>query len=247
MTQTFEENLLRLFILILNMSLTGSVVILAVCAARVLLRRAPRIFSYALWAVVLFRLLCPVSFSLPFSLLGALQNEPASKGRMEYITEDIGYMEKPDIALPVQGLGGVVNEILPAGTPEASVNPMQIYLGAGAYLWLLGMLSMTVYSVLSLRRLRKRLGEAVFERENIYRFRGKGSPFVYGVVCPRIYLPEKITGEEEQYILLHEQIHIKRGDAVFRLFSWLALCLHWFNPLVWGAFEIGRASCRERV
>ena len=251
MTQTFEENLLRLFILILNMSLTGSVVILAVCAARVLLRRAPRIFSYALWAVVLFRLLCPVSFSLPFSLLGALQNEPASKGRMEYITEDIGYMEKPDIALPVPGLGGVVNEILPAGTPEVSVNPMQIYLGAGAYLWLLGMLSMAVYSVLSLRRLRKRLGEAVFERENIYRFRGKGSPFVYGVVRPRIYLPEKITGEEEQYILLHEQIHIKRGDAVFRLFSWLALCLHWFNPLVWGAFALsGRdmeMACDETV
>lgn len=170
---------------------------------------------------------------------------------MEYIAEDIGYMEKPDIALPVPGLGGAVNEILPAGTPEASVNPMQIYLIAGAWLWLLGMLSMAVYSVLSLRRLRKRLGEAVFERENIYRFRGKGSPFVYGVVRPRIYLPEKITGEEEQYILLHEQIHIKRGDAVFRLLSWLALCLHWFNPFVWGAFALsGRdmeMACDETV
>lgn len=251
MTQIFEENLLRLFILVLNMSLTSSVVILAVCAARVLLRRAPRIFSCALWTVVLFRLLCPVSFSLPVSLLGALRNEPAEDGRMEYIAEDIGYMEKPEIVLPAPGLSEAVNGILPGDTPEASVNPLQVYLIAGAYLWLLGMLTMAVYSILSLRRLRKRLGEAVFERENIYRFHGKGSPFVYGVLRPRIYLPEKITGEEEQYILLHEQIHVRRGDAVFRLLFWLALSLHWFNPLVWGAFALsGRdmeMACDEAV
>lgn len=249
--QMFEESLVKIFILVLNMTLTGTVVILAVFLIRLFLKKAPGIFSYALWAVVLFRLLCPVSFSLPFSLLGVLQSEPARQGRMEYIAEDIGYMEKPEVMLPAPGISGAVNDLLPLGDRTASVNPMQIYLLIGAYIWLLGILSMAVYSVISLGRLRRRLKEAVFEKENIYRIRGNGSPFVYGLFCPRIYLPEKITEEEERYILLHERIHIGRGDAVFRLLAYLALSLHWFNPFVWAAFALsGRdmeMSCDEAV
>ena len=251
MLQMFEEGLQKLFILVLNMSLTAGVVILAVMSVRLLLKKAPRIFSYGLWAVVLFRLLCPVSFSLPVSLLGALQSGPAAEGRMEYIAEDIGYQEKPEVALPMPGLNEAVNRHLPLENREASANPMQIYMAAGAYLWLLGMMSMGVYGVISLGRFRKSLKDAVHEKENIYRFRKKGSPFVCGLFRPRIYLPEKMTAEEEEYILLHEQIHIRRGDAVFRLLACLALWLHWFNPLVWTAFFLsGRdmeMSCDEAV
>lgn len=251
MIQIFEEGLEKIFILILNMSLTACVVILAVILARLLLKRAPRIFSYMLWAVVLFRLLCPVSFSLPVSLLGALQNEPPVEGRMEYIAEDIGFWEKPQVTLPVPGVGEAVSEYLPLASQEASVNPMQIYLMIGAYVWLLGVMSMGVYSVISLWRFKKSLKGAVYEKENIYRFQGKGSPFVYGLYRPRIYLPQKLQAAEEQYILLHEQIHIKRGDAVFRLLAYLALWLHWFNPFVWVAFILsGRdmeMSCDEAV
>ena len=247
----FERALMKCFLLVLNMSLTACVVIAAVLLARVLLKKAPKIFSYALWAVVLFRLLCPVSFPLPVSLLGVLQNEPAKEGRMEYIAEDIEYWEKPEVKLPVPGLAEAVNERLPIGTPAASVNPIQVYLIIGAYLWLLGVLSMGVYTVISLVRLRRRLKDTVHEKENIYRIKGNGSPFVYGLFRPKIYLPEKLAGEEEQYILLHEQIHIKRGDAVFRLLSHLALGIHWFNPLVWAAFTLsGRdmeMSCDEAV
>ena len=108
---------------------------------------------------------------------------------MEYITEDIGYMEKPEVRLPAPGISGVINQALPLGNREASVNPMQIYLIIGAYIWLLGVMSMAVYSVISLWRLQKRLKEAVLEKGNIYRIRGKGAPFVYGLFCPRIYLP----------------------------------------------------------
>lgn len=90
---------------------------------------------------------------------------------------EVGYMEKPEIALPTPGLAEAVNERLPLGTPENSVNPMQIWLTAGAYLWLLGVLSMAVYSVISLVRLRRRLKDAVREKENIYRLRGSGFEF----------------------------------------------------------------------
>lgn len=247
----FEQTLVKWFLLVFNMSLTSCVVILAVLLARLLLKRAPKIFSYALWAAVLFRLLCPLSFSLPISLLGALQNEPANAGRMEYVTEAVGYMEKPEITLPAPGLSGTVNEMLPPATPAASVNPMQIYLIVCAYIWLIGILSMGIYSGASLWKLQRGLKDAVHEKENIYRFQGKGSPFVYGLLSPHIYLPEKIDEEERAYLLLHEQIHIKRGDAIFRLMAFLALWLHWFNPLVWIAFALsGRdmeMSCDEAV
>ena len=260
----FEQNLEKAFLLVLNMSLTSCAVIAAVLLTRLALRRAPKIFSYVLWAAVLFRLLCPVSFSLPFSLLGALRNEPAKTGRMEYIAENVGYMAKPEIALPVPGLSGAVNQLLPEATPETSANPMQIYLALGAYLWLSGVFCMGIYSAVSLGRLQKRVKGAVlcekyahqtdgqaFGYRNVYRIAENVSPFVYGLFSPRIYLPEKMEEAEERYILLHEQIHIRRGDAVFRLLAFLALWLHWFNPLVWAAFFLsGRdmeMSCDEAV
>ena len=80
---------------------------------------------------------------------------------------------------------------------------------------------------------------------------GEGTPFVYGIFRPRIYLPEGLSLQEERYILLHEEIHIRRGDSMIRALAWLALVLHWFNPLVWAAFHFsGRdmeESCDEAV
>lgn len=239
------------FIDILNMSLTAAVVILAVMAARLFLRRAPKIFSYGLWAAVLFRLLCPVSFSLPVSFLSMLTEVSDAQGRMEYIPSDVGYQAEPAVQLPISPAGGGVSVSLPEGRPEASVNPMQLYLFAGACVWLLGVAVLLIYSGVSLWRLKRRLREAVYEGENIWRCSGSRTAFVYGIVRPRIYLPEHLSPEEERYILLHEQIHIKRRDPFFRLLSWFALVLHWFNPLVWAAFALsGRdmeMACDEAV
>lgn len=240
---------------VLNMSLTASVMILAVLAARMFLKRAPRLFSYALWAVVLFRLLCPVSFSAPLSLLGVLQNEASAEGRMEYIPADIGYQMEPKIQLPAQSLNQdvdeAVNGVLPPGSPQTSVNPLQIILYIAVRIWILGMGILLLYSGVSLVRLKKRLKTAVWERDRIYRLKERCTPFVFGIFRPRIYLPEDLGAQEERYILLHEEIHIRRRDPLFRALAWLALCLHWFNPLVWAAFHIsGRdmeMACDEAV
>lgn len=246
-----DQMLERLFIEVVNMSLTGSLVILAVILARLCLGKAPRIFSYVLWAAVLFRLLCPVSFTTGFSLLGLLQNEAVSGGRMEYIPEDIGYQTEPSVDLPVPAANEAVNAFLPAGNPEGSVNTMQIILYIGARLWILGSLALVLYSVISLVRLKKRLRKAAHEKGMIYRMEGRGTPFVCGLFLPRIYLPEGLLAEEERYILLHEKIHIRRGDHIFRLLAYLALCLHWFNPLVWLAFSLSghdmEMACDEAV
>ncbi len=246
----------NIFIEILNMSLTASVVILAVCVFRLFLKRAPKIFSYILWAVVLFRLLCPVSFESAFSLLGAVNGSAAvEQGRMEYIPSDIGVQAQPQVQLPAGAMSGTVNEAIEDSLPMAdvgdSVNPMQVVLFAAARIWLLGVLLMAAYQLISLLRFRKRLKGAPCEEGNIYQLPGGGTPFVYGLLRPRIYLPEGLGDEERGYMLLHEQIHIRRGDPIFRFLGCVALCLHWFNPLVWLAFYLsGRdmeLSCDEAV
>lgn len=246
------DNILeQLFIAILNMSLAAGVIILAVILIRLLLKKVPRIFSYALWVIVLFRLLCPFSFSSAFSLLGFLRSEPAIQGRMTYIPENIGYQMTPTVNLPIPALNDMVNGSLPAGNPQGSVNPLQLLLFLYAWLWVLGVFLMAAYSVISMLRLRKRLKRARWERENIYRMDETGTPCVCGLIKPRIYLPSGLQKEEENYILLHEQIHIRRKDHIFRLLSWLALCLHWFNPLAWIAFSLSEKdmemSCDEAV
>ena len=241
----------NLFIEILNMSLTASVIILAVFGARILLKKTPRIYSYLLWGIVLFRLLCPVSFETEISLLGVLQHESAVEGRMEYIPQDIGYQMEPEVHMPVAAANEVVNRSLPSGNMAASVNPLQIWLYAAVRVWILGIFGMLSYSIISLWKLKKKLKTAVWERENIYRIEKLQSPFVYGIFRPRIYLPEMMEHREMNYVLLHEQIHIKRGDHIYRMLAYLALCIHWFNPLVWVAFSIsGRdmeISCDESV
>lgn len=241
----------EIFISVLNMSLTGSVIILAMLVVRLCLKRAPRVFSYALWAVVLFRLLCPVSFSTNFSLLGILEQDASSEGRMEYIPVDIGYTETPQVNTPVPNTSTADTSPLPEHAPAAPSSPVRGIFFFGAVVWLLGMAGMLSYSILSLHSLRKRLKEAIHEADNIYRLPGRGTPFVYGIFRPRIYFSGSLGQTEESYILLHEQIHIRRRDPLFRTLAWLALYLHWFNPLVWLAFVLSEQdmemSCDEAV
>lgn len=248
----------QIFIRILNMSLTAGIVILLVVFLRFFLKRMPKVFSCLLWAVVLFRLLCPISFSSAVSLFGVLKMSSTGQGQIDYIPENIGVMEQPAVVLPVPAAADAVNAVLPQAAVENSVNPMQVILLIGMYIWMSGILIMTIYAVTAYLKLHRRLKTAVKEKDNIYYASDITTPFVCGLFSPRIYLPEKLAdgsgvlGErEKQYILLHEQIHIKRRDYFWRFVSFLALVIHWFNPLVWLAFYLsGRdmeMSCDEAV
>lgn len=248
----------QIFIRILNMSLTAGIVILLVVFLRFFLKRMPKVFSCLLWAVVLFRLLCPISFSSAVSLFGVLKMSSTGQGQIDYIPENIGVMEQPAVVLPVPAAADAVNAVLPQAAVENSVNPMQVILLIGMYIWMSGILIMTIYAVTAYLKLNRRLKTAVKEKDNIYYASDITTPFVCGLFSPRIYLPEKLAdgsgvlGErEKQYILLHEQIHIKRRDYFWRFISFLALVIHWFNPLVWLAFFLsGRdmeMSCDEAV
>ena len=256
-----------LFSTVLNMSLTASFVIIAVLAVRFLLRKAPRRFSYALWAVVLFRLLCPIALESPLSLLPTSQplaaveqavrpNAPSVPDGTSTIPNIPNTPAAPAAANPVPALtvphnnsAAVSNSTqTPASAPAAvKADPVTI----AAAVWLCGAGALAAYSAVSLLRLRRRLVGAVPEGDGVWIADHISTPFVLGLVRPRIYLPSTLPGSEREYILLHERTHIRRGDHIVKALAFAALAVHWFNPLVWLAFHLaGRdmeMSCDEAV
>lgn len=219
--------LVNLFTTVLNMSFTASYVILFVLLVRLLLKKAPKVFSYALWGVVLFRLVSPVSFYSWLSLMPTA--EPP-------IPQDIVYATLPQIDTGVAVVDGLINPLLPAATPYASINPMQSLLVLGGIVWLIGCAAMLAHSGVSLVKLKRRLQGATPMGNNVFLCEGPDTAFVLGILRPKIYLPAGLTAAQQQHILLHEQTHIRRLDHIAKAASFFALCLHWFNPLVWLAF-----------
>lgn len=228
---------------IFNMSLTASVVILCVLAVRLLLKKAPKKFAYALWAVVLFRLLCPVSLPSPVSVLEVVQ--PEVTVQTGFATQ-VHYLPAPAApAAPVIPSAPSVSSA-PAAKPAAP-SPAAI----AAWVWAIGTAVMVLVSCLSYLRLKRALRHATLLHGNIYLTGRIPTPFVLGIFRPKIYLPHSVTMAERPYILAHERFHIRRFDHIFKLLAYGALCLHWFNPLVWLAFLLAgkdmEMSCDEGV
>lgn len=234
-----------------NMSLTAGVVILFVLLARLLLRRAPKTFSYALWAVVLFRLLCPVSLSSGLSLFSLVDAPVSEQNTMEYIPPNIVHMEEPEVNLPLPGVSEVINRTLPSGEEQLVADPLAAPVVIATWVWMAGIAALLIYSIVSLLRLRRKLMSSARLRDNIRLADQISSPFVMGLFRPKIYLPSSLSGDEREYIILHEQYHIRRGDHIVKLLAFAALCVHWFNPLVWLAFFLSgkdmEMSCDEAV
>lgn len=236
---------------ILNMSLTAGIVVVLVLLARLPLKKAPKVFSYVLWAVVLFRLLCPVSFSSDFSLLGIFNSPNVTNGSITYVPADIVHAENPQVNLLFPGISQAINETLPQGDEQTVADPLEAPMAIATFLWLFGIAVMLTYSVVSVLLLKKRLKSARNTVGNIYEADNLKTPFVLGVIRPRIFIPTGLSVEEKSYIIRHEQTHIRRFDHIIKPFAFFVLSIHWFNPLVWIAFVVMGAdmelSCDERV
>ena len=240
---------------ILNMTLTASVVIVFVLLARLALRRAPRICSYALWLVVLFRLLCPVSLTADISLMGLLDTPvtevTAHTSAAAYVPQDVVHDPTPTVDLPVPGIGEAVTDALPQGEEQAVADPLEAPMAIATLVWMAGAAAMVIYGAVSLVRLRRRLVGSVPLEKGVYLADHIDTPFVLGLFRPKIYLPSAMPEGERGYILLHERHHIRRLDHAVKLLAFLALCVHWFNPLVWLMFVLlGKdmeMSCDEAV
>lgn len=286
-----------------GMTLTASVVICAVLLLRLLLKKASKAISCALWLLVLFRLLCPVSlpsrysvFSLwdiPSSAAGAAANMIDYFSDEDFIpvhtvsgetisgktvsvdtisgetvsvdtaSAEIGIPGTPDVFHDPKETGHPKDSALREETEKGSslsVSPSDArrmrVTSVAFLLWACGVLGMLVYCLYSCVTLYGKLRFSVPLRDNIRYADGILSPVVVGLFRPKIYLPSVCgfgaLGEREQaYILLHEEYHIRRLDHVFKALGFLALTVHWFNPLVWLAFVLAsrdmEMSCDEAV
>jgi beta-lactamase regulating signal transducer with metallopeptidase domain len=202
----------KIFLTVLNMSFTASYVILFVILVRLMLKKAPRVISYVLWGVVAFRLIIPSSFESMFSIMPRNTNAVP-------IPHDIIYQQNPQINSGIEVLDSFVNNSLPAPIIGASVNPLQIYVEIGAYLWVLGIIALLVYSLVSILILKRQLKNAELIEQNIFEAKNLKTPFVLGLIRPKIYLPDRLNATERNYILLHEQTHIRRKDVNGKLKS----------------------------
>lgn len=222
-----------LFIEILNMSISASCVALIIMLIRLALRKAPRIYSYALWAVVFFRLICPFTIQLPVSPIPVQQ---------QTIPHDIVYSASPFIQSGVPVVDHAVNNAmersLPLSSPAESINPVQAALEIGAYLWTAGVLAIFLYGIISYLRLKRRVTTAIRVHDNVYETDLIKTPFVLGFVHPRIYIPTGLSEKELEYVTAHERTHIRRLDYLIKPLAFLVTSVYWFNPIVWFSYAL---------
>jgi len=240
----------KLFISIINMSITGSYVILAVLLIRFLLKHAPRKYSYLLWSVVGFRLCCPFTFESVFSLFSLKPFDMTAAQRkadhvLTYIPENIGMMDTPQITTGIPAANSLIYGSMPDGVihnfygqPTYSANPMQIWTAVGMYVWLTGIALLLIYTVASCIYLRVRLNRATILQDNVWQSEHVQSPFILGILRPKIYIPYHLEDDTLDYILMHEKYHIRCLDHIVKPAAFFILIIHWFNPLVWLAFVL---------
>ena len=238
-------NIDLIFLELFNRSIAAGWLILAVIGLRLLLKRAPRWTFCILWALVAVRLVSPVSPESAFSLIPSVQTiSPAT----------VQYAREPEITSGVDFINQAVNPLLQdslAPSPEASVNPLYVLTWLAGILWAVGGALFLGHMLVSYGRIRRRLREAVPLRDRIWLCDAVKSPFILGVLRPRIYLPSGLGEGQMDYVLAHEEAHLKRRDHWWKLLGYLLLAVYWFHPLMWAAYALFckdlELACDERV
>ena len=224
-----------LFLKIINMSISASWLVLAVLLLRFVLKKAPKWINVLLWGIVAVRL------AFPFSIESALSLIPSA----ETISPGIMMDTVPSVQTGVPAINSVINPVIGsslAPAPGDSANPLQIWIPILSFVWVVGVVTLLLYTVVSYWRLRRKVSEAVILRDNIFQSGNVASPFVLGVFRPRIYLPYNMDEQDLSHVVAHEQAHIRRRDHWWKPLGFLLLTIHWFNPLMWLAYVL---LCRD--
>ena len=225
----------HIFIDLLNISITAGYLVLAILLLRPLLRKAPKFIRCVLWGLVGLRLAFPFSVESILSLIPSAETVPPG----------ILYSSQPSIHSGIPLMNSVVNPILSesmAPTVGNSVNPMQVVMTVGSWVWIAGMVILLLYAGISYTRLRFKLREAVYEGENTWVCDHIDSAFLLGLFRPRIFLPSALNGQDKEYVIAHERAHLGRKDHWWKPFGFLLLTVYWFNPLMWVAYIL---LCRD--
>lgn len=223
------------FIKLLNMSITASWLVLAVILLRFLLKKAPKWIMGVLWGFVAIRLICPFSPESIFSIVPS--TEP--------IPQNIILSENPAINSGLPILNEAINPILSeslAPNVGDSITPMQMIASVASAVWMVGILAMFLYTLISYVRIHRKVGEAVPLKENIWICDHISTPFILGMIRPRIYLPSSMNEGDMEYVISHEKAHLKRKDHIWKPLGFLLLSVYWFNPILWVAYIL---LCRD--
>ena len=234
-----------IFLKLLNLSISASWLVLVVLALRLVLKRAPKWVNVLLWGMVALRLM------LPFSIESALSLIPSAE---TLSPEVVRFDPAPTITSGVELIDNAVNPSLSesfAAAPLASVNPLYVWTYLAGWVWLIGLAAMLAYALVSYLRLRRRVSASIPLRENIYVCDEVPSPFILGIVHPRIYLPSALDEAQRGSVLSHERAHLARRDHWWKPLGFALLAVYWFNPLLWLAYTLLcrdiELACDERV
>lgn len=249
------------FLTLLHMSLAASALVVVVVVLRLLLKRAPKAIHCALWAMVALRLLLPFSVESSFSLIpqDVADRELLTEWQDDYVGDvtviyDDSALYRDAVAAGrepfADGEGGYYVVTAPdrldaPDTVETAVLPI---LG---WVWLAGCIAMLLYAAVSFFRIRKRVQLSLPLRDNIWRCEAVDSPFILGFFRPNIYLPYDMDEGQAQYVIAHEEAHLRRRDHWWKPLGFLLLAVYWFNPLLWVAYILLcrdiELACDERV
>lgn len=233
------------FLKLLNLSISASWLVLAVLVLRLVSKRSPKWMNVLLWGIVALRLV------LPFSVESALSLIPSAETVSPAVVQ---FDPAPTITSGVSIIDNAVNPALSehfAAAPTMSVNPLYVWTYLAGWVWLIGLGAMLLYALVSYLRLRRRVSVSLCVRENIYLCDAISSPFILGVVKPRIYLPSTLDEVQQQNVLSHERAHLTRRDHWWKPLGFALLAVYWFNPVLWLAYALLcrdiELACDERV
>lgn len=263
----------RVFNTVLELSIFSSLVILIVMLIRYLVKnKFTKTFSYAIWLIVLIRLMVPIHLESQLSIFNFLPfspalvnvdevNHPSSEVSLKdaSVVPSEGLKEKTDISqnsdymkpidpLSVKAITGLKRN------PIDFSRLLQII----SYLWIVIALLMSIWFIYIYLSMSRKLKDAVmmhqdFTKRRIYISSKIHSPILVGLIKPRIILPKELDLSEEmlQHIIEHELVHIKRFDYLIKPIALAILCIHWFNPLVWFSYFLAmkdmELACDEAV
>lgn len=233
------------FLKLLNLSISASWLVLAVLVLRLISKRSPKWMNVLLWGIVALRLVLPFSIESALSLIPSAETvSPAA----------VQFDPAPTITSGVSVIDNAVNPSLSehfAAVPTASVNPLYVWAYLAGWVWLIGLGAMLLYALVSYLRLRRRVSVSLPIQDHIYLCDAISSPFILGVVKPRIYLPSGLDEVQRQNVLSHERAHLARRDHWWKPLGFALLAVYWFNPVLWLAYALLcrdiELACDERV
>lgn len=221
----------EIFLNVFNISVMASWLVLAVVIARLCLKKAPKWINCVLWALVGIRLIFPFNFESVFSLIPSSETIPVSG----VYSETVGSAQNivPQVDSGFYTVDSAIEPIIDTPMPQPVLHNN---LSVIACIWICGIIIMMLYVLVSYFKVKKSVAEAMHTKENIYFVDGISTPFILGVIKPKIYIPSSLSEEDVLYVIEHEKAHLKRLDYLWKPFSFLLLSFYWFNPVIWVAY-----------